>query len=254
MFGDIDLLTKLAMVKYDIMKKDPLRFFMRSIMAGAYLGVAAILSYTLGALLSHFPVASKIAVAASFGIGLVAIVYLGAELFTGNCFFTMIPIFKKELKVKDVVPMWIVSYVGNIIGISILCFLFVKGGSQSAVLSDYLKPLIETKLSVSMGELFIRAVLCNFVVCIAAYAGVKVKDETARLCLIMFMVMAFVLPGFEHCIANAGVFTLGYAQLGTTINWGALPLHMLISTLGNMVGGCLMFAGPIYYIFRAPKK
>ena len=55
-------------------------------MAGAYLGAAAILSYTLGALLQDHGVIAKIAVAATFGIGLVAIVYLGAELFTGNCF------------------------------------------------------------------------------------------------------------------------------------------------------------------------
>ena len=51
MFSDIEVLSKLGKVKYKIMKTDPLRFFARSFMAGAYLGAAAILSFSVGALL-----------------------------------------------------------------------------------------------------------------------------------------------------------------------------------------------------------
>ncbi len=113
MFKDIEVLCQLGHTKRNMAKKDPLRFFVRSFMAGAYLGVAAILSYTLGAMLQQNSVASKIAVAATFGIGLVAIVYLGAELFTGNCFVTIMPVLNKELKFREIIPMWIICYVGN---------------------------------------------------------------------------------------------------------------------------------------------
>lgn len=254
MFSDIDVLCKLGKVKYNIMKKDPVRFFVRSFMAGAYLGAAAILSYTLGALLQDNGVAAKIAVAASFGIGLVAIVYLGAELFTGNCFVTIMPVLKGELKIKDIIPMWIVCYIGNFVGIGLICFLFIKSGAQASILKPYLQGLMEAKLNFNILELFIKGVLCNFIVCIAAYSGIKIKDETARLIVIMVFVMAFVLPGFEHCVANAGIFTMGLTQLGSAIDWTMLPLHMLISTLGNIVGGSVLLAIPIYIMFRAPQK
>ena len=49
MISDVDMLCKLGKIKYQLMKTDPLRFFVRAFMAGAYLGLAAILSYTLGA-------------------------------------------------------------------------------------------------------------------------------------------------------------------------------------------------------------
>ncbi|MEG0593338.1 MAG: formate/nitrite transporter family protein [Coprobacillus sp.] len=253
MFSDIEVLSKLGNIKYEIMKKDPLRFFVRSFMAGAYLGAAAILSYTLGAILQDHSVVAKIAVAATFGIGLVAIVYLGAELFTGNCFVTMVPVLKKDLRFRDVIPMWIVCYIGNAIGIMLLCFLFVKSGAQEALLPSYLEPIMQSKLTFDVMELFIKGVLCNFIVCIAAYSGIKIKDETARLIVIMLFVMAFVLPGFEHCIANAGIFAMGVTQLGSAINWATLPLHMVVSTLGNVVGGILL-ATPIYLMFRTPKE
>ena len=254
MFSDIEVLCKLGKVKYNIMKNDPLRFFVRSFMAGAYLGAAAILSYTLGAMLSNHGVVAKIAVAATFGIGLVAIVYLGAELFTGNCFVTIMPVLKGELKIKDIVPMWLMCYLGNMVGISLICFLFIKSGAQKSVMIPYLQTVMTSKLQFNVFELFIKGILCNFIVCIAAYSGIKIKDETARLIVIMVFVMVFVLPGFEHCVANAGIFTMGLTQLGNTINWSMLPLHMLISTLGNIVGGSVLLAVPIYIMFRESQK
>lgn len=254
MFSDIEVLSKLGKVKYNIMKTDPLRFFVRSFMAGAYLGAAAILSYTLGAMLSDHGVIAKIAVAATFGIGLVAIVYLGAELFTGNCFVTIMPVLKGELKIRDIIPMWVMCYLGNMVGISLICFLFIKSGAQKSVMIPYLETVMTSKLEFNIFELFIKGILCNFIVCIAAYSGIKIKDETARLIVIMVFVMAFVLPGFEHCIANAGIFTMGLTQLGNAIDWSMLPLHMLISTLGNIVGGSILLAVPIYVMFREAKK
>lgn len=254
MTSDIELLCKLGKVKYNIMKTDPIRFFVRSFMAGAYLGAAAILSYTLGAMLQNHGVVAKIAVAATFGIGLVAIVYLGAELFTGNCFVTIMPVLNKELKIKDIIPMWIVCYLGNFVGIALICFLFVKSGAQEKVLIPYLQTLMQSKLSFDVLQLFIKGILCNFIVCIAAYAGIKIKDETARLIVIMVFVMAFVLPGFEHCVANMGIFTMGITQLGSTMDWSMVPLHMLVSTLGNIVGGSVVLAIPVYIMFRTPKE
>lgn len=254
MFSDIDVLCNLGKKKYQIMKEDPKRFFIRSFMAGAYLGVAAILSYTLGAMLQTNDIAAKIAVAATFGIGLVAIVYLGAELFTGNCFVTIMPVLKGELKVKDIIPMWCVCYLGNMVGISLLCFLFIKSGAQEPLLIPYLQDIMEAKLQFDVLDLLIKGILCNFIVCIAAYSGIKIKDETARLIVIMFFVMAFVLPGFEHCIANGGIFTMGITQLGSSVDWSMLPLHILISTIGNIIGGSVLLAIPIYMMFKPAEN
>lgn len=224
-------------------------FFTRAVLAGLYLGVAAIISYTLGALFGDNTAVSKVVVAGSFGIGLVAIIFLGAELFTGNCYVTMMPVLKGELKLRDIIPAWIVCYIGNCIGIGLICWLFIMGGSQTSILKPYLQSLIDAKLNFDFVQLIIRGILCNFIVCIAAYAGVKIKGDSARLIVIMVMVMAFVLPGFEHCIANAGIFTMGVSLLGNSIDIAMIPLHMLLSTIGNMIGGTSL-AILLYIIFR----
>ena len=236
---DYELLEKAAMTKYEISKKDPFRFFIRSIVAGLYLGLATILSYTLAVLLvEHHVIAAKIAFAGAFGIGLVIIVLLGSELFTGNGFTTMFPVYHKRLKFLDILPMWGICYLGNFVGIALICFLF---------------NVVSNKLSFDGLELFIKGILCNFIVCAAAFVGMKLKEEMAKTFIMMIIVMTFVLPGFEHSIANMGTFSMTFTALGTSISWSGVGLHMLLSTLGNIIGGSILLGLPIYLMIR-PKK
>ena len=84
---DFELLEKAGMTKYEMAKNDPFCFFMRSIVAGLYLGLATILSYTLAVLLiGHHVIASKIAFAGAFGIGLVIIQNYLQEIVLPQCF------------------------------------------------------------------------------------------------------------------------------------------------------------------------
>lgn len=204
--SDFELLKKLAIIKYNMSKDDPFRFFIRSIVAGLYLGMATILSYTLAVVLIHVsPEAAKIAFAGAFGIGLVVIVLLGSELFTGNCFTTMIPVFHGDLKFYQIIPMWVICYVGNFIGIAFLMFLFIKTGSNQEALNSYLTTVIVGKLDFDVIQLFIKGILCNFIVCVAAYEGMKLKSESAKVIVMMIVVMSLyyqdsniVLRIWEH--------------------------------------------------------
>lgn len=252
---EFETICNIAMDKYHMTKKDPFRFFIRSLLAGLYLGLATILSFTLGCLLVDVnEVVSKIAYAGSFGIGLACIVLLGAELFTGNCFTTMMPVYAKKLKFFDILPMWLLCYIGNFIGIFIICVLFIKSGAQSTLLKPYLKNMYDAKVTFDVMSLLIKGILCNFIVCVGAYAGMKCKSEGAKIFMIMVIVMTFVLAGFDHSIANMGAFSLIFCQFGTLLSWSFLPLHMLLSTLGNIIGGSVLLGLPVYLMIRQKDK
>ena len=249
--NDIELLNQVALSKVKMSKEDKTRFFMRSVMAGLYLGAAMILSYSLGALLSkNYPEFGKIAVASTFGIGLVAIVFLGAELFTGNCLTIIIPVYDGKIKFREVLPSWGICFFGNMIGMALIGFLFIKSGSMNTILLEYLKPLCDAKLTFTPLELLIKGILCNFIVCIAAYTGIKVKDDVVRMIMILFFVTAFVLPGFEHCIANMGFFAMCLTEYGLSVDLVQVVIHLFISTIGNIIGGAVFVGFPVYMIFR----
>lgn len=252
---DFHLLNEISLSKYKMCKEDPFRFFVRSIVAGLYLGLAMILSYTLAVvLLPASQIAAKIAFAGSFGIGLVIIVILGSELFTGNCFTSMFPVYHGELRFRDIIPMWVICYIGNFIGIALIAFLFIKSGVNQEIMHDYLVTTINTKLDFDIVQLIIRATLCNFIVCAGAYTGMKVVDETAKTVIMMIVVMTFVLPGFEHSIANMGTFSMAYTAIGSSIPFDQILLHMVWCTLGNAIGGSLLLGLPIYLMSRPAKE
>lgn len=173
--------------------------------------------------------------------------FLGAELFTSNCYVTLIPVLNGELKLKDILPVWSMAFVGNCLGIGIICWLFIMGGYQGDLIRPYMENMMVSDLNFDVIQLLIKAILCNFIVCVAAYAGVKIKDETARLLILMLLIMTFVLSGFEHCITNVGMFTMSVTIMGSAMDWGMLVLHMLISIIGNMIGGCCLGV-LLYYI------
>ena len=146
-----------------------------------------------------------------------------------------------------------ICYVGNFVGIVLICFLFIKSGVNHEAMNQYLASVVSNKLNFDYLELFIKGILCNFIVCAAAFVGMKLKEETAKTFIMMIIVMTFVLPGFEHSIANMGTFSMTFTALGTGISWSGVWLHMLLSTLGNIIGGSILLGLPIYLMIR-PKK
>ena len=103
---------------------------------------------------------------------------------------------------------------------------------------------IGNKLAIPAGQMFFRAVLCNFFVCLGVLCGMKLKSDAGRFLMITMCISGFVVSGFEHCIANMGSFVTAYCLIpGLSI--GAMVKSMVVVTLGNMVGGALLLAWPL---------
>lgn len=65
--------------------------------------------------------------------------------------------------------------------------------------------------------------------------------------MMFFSVFAFIIAGFEHSIANVGVFSIAYFALG------GLPMALVFKNLffvvlGNIIGGGLLLGGSLVYI------
>ena len=220
-------------------------------MAGFYLGVASILSYSLGSIFATIdPLLGKVAFAVLFGLAFILVVFLNAELFTGNCLTTILPVYTKKLKFIEILPNWIICYFGNFLGASFIGVLFVLSGSLSHQLPDFLSSVLVYKLDFDITQLIIRSILCNFIVCIASFVSYKVKSESAKVIILFIVIIAFVLPGFDHSIANMVTFAMGVTAFPTTINYLMILLNLLFSTFGNILGGSILLALPLYFIHK----
>lgn len=246
---DLEILEEAGLKKIKLSQDEPFKYFIKAIMAGFYLGIASILSYAMGSVASLIhPMLGKIAFASFFGLAFILVVFLNGELFTGNCLTTILPVYTKKIKFVSILPNWIICYFGNFIGASIIGALFILSGSLSHTLLDYLESALVFKLDFNITQLLIRAILCNFIVCIAAFVSLKIKDEAAKVIVLFVLIIAFVLPGFDHSIANMASFAMGVTAFGSTLNFTSIFMNLLISTFGNIIGGSILIAYPIYLI------
>lgn len=246
--SDISMLSGLAKKKYKNASENTGKYLGRAVVTGFYVIVAIILSYTTGAILyDKYPEVSKIMVSGTFSFALALIVFLSGELFTGNNLVMSIGAFNKEVPFKGVLQVWCLSYLGNFIGSVILAYLFVKSGASIDTIRHYIEVVVEGKLHLSVLELIIRGVLCNFIVCLGYLTGIKMKTESGKLIMMFFCVFAFIIAGFEHSVANMGVFSIGYFALGG-LPMGLVLRNLLWVTIGNIIGGGVLLAGSTLYI------
>lgn len=226
------------------LRQTPHGFFIASMLAGAYIGVAILLIFTLGAQASDD--LRKLVMGAAFGLALILVVIAGAELFTGHTMIMSLRRYAGHGTWKEVTGLLTVSWVGNLCGAAVLVGLFVMAGGGG--LLDDMHGLVMTaaagKMNADAGSLFARAVLCNWLVCLALWMSARVSSDSARCIVIAWCLLAFIACGFEHCVANMTLLLLALAgQHPDTVSVAGMAWNLGWVTLGNIVGGAVFVAG-----------
>ena len=242
-YEDVQKVSNAAKAKSNLVNTNVFKDFIRAVMAGFFIDVAMIYSNVVGNVFSKtMPEWGKFVGALVFSIAVLLISFVGGELFTGNNMVMAFGAYDKQVSWKEAGKVWGVSYLGNFVGCAILALLFVGAGASGT--ADYFAGFIGNKLSIPLGQMFFRAVLCNFFVCLGVLCGMKLKSDAGRFLMIVMCISGFVVSGFEHCIANMGIFVTAYC-LVPGLSLGAMVKSMVVVTLGNMVGGALLLAWPL---------
>src|SRR2546429_8517608 len=112
----------------------------------------------------------------------------------------------------------------------------VSGVLSKAPAKEFVLGVVAAKMAAPAMELFFRGVLCNALVCLAVWMGLRTKDETARLVLIFWCLFAFIGAGFEHSVANMTLLALGLflPHDPDLVAWTGFGRNLGIGTLGNI--------------------
>jgi len=130
-------------------------------------------------------------------------------LFTGNTFYYTYAAFRRKLRWAQVVKLWGSSYLGNVIGAAIFALLiYLTGLFRDPSVHGFLLGVVEKKMHAPWDELFLRAILCNWLVCLAFFIPMSLKGDGAKMFAMMLFVFCFFISGYEHSIANMCTFAL----------------------------------------------
>lgn len=247
----LEKLTVAAKNKVNLLNRSRLKYIVSSAFAGLYVGIGILLIFTIGGLLTsaNSPM-TKIMMGVSFAIALSLVVMTGSELFTGNNMVMTAGTLNKGTSTKDLIRVWVYSFVGNLLGSLLVAGLFVGTGlvNKGAVMEFFATTSL-AKSSLPFMDLFFRGVLCNILVCVAVMCSFRTNDDTAKLIIIFMCLFAFITSGFEHSVANMTIF--GVALFSSAIKGATLMgaiYNLFIVTLGNIAGGALVMGAGAYIL------
>ncbi|MBM3248471.1 MAG: formate/nitrite transporter family protein [Candidatus Omnitrophica bacterium] len=180
-----------------------------------------------------------------FSVGLILVLILGSELFTGNILMTIGLIYQKYSLIK-VLRNWLVVYFGNLLGGIIIAWLvfnsglLVRSGSLTSVGAVAVN-IAQNKMDLGFVEALCRGILCNMLVCLAVIMCIAAKTIMGKIMGIYFPIMTFVASGYEHSVANMYFLPAGLMAKGEFISGFFTMFNNLIPvTIGNIIGGLLI--------------
>lgn len=190
-----------------------------------------------------------------FPVGLIMVSMTGADLFTSDCTAFTLPLLEKKLNVISFLKGLFLSYVFNFIGAQIIAYTLSSdlGYFSKDPWQNYLFHYAEAKVDQDWGNVFIKGIGANWLVCLGMFMGYSAKDVSGKCLGIWIPVMVFVTLGYEHSIANM-FFIPAAIYSGAAITWSDFILQNLIpATLGNLIGGGI-FVGCVYWYLHLYKK
>ena len=243
-----------ASAKASYLRSHPLGYLVLSALAGAYVGFAVVLVFAIGApLVAAGSPFAKLVMAVSFGVALSLVVFAGAELFTGNNLVMMVGVLRKTTSTPALAAVWLASFVGNFAGAICLAWLVAQSGVLGgAPQASVLEAAAATKMDLPFGTLFVRGMLCNWLVCLAVWSSWRAGSDAGKLLMIAWCLFAFVGAGFEHSVANMTLFGVALLQPHSdAVSLEGMMRNLAPVTLGNIAGGAL-FVGGAYWLASHP--
>ena len=227
----------------------------RAFMAGAILALAAAFAVTI-----NVQTGQPLAGAILFPVGFCLLYLLGFDLLTGV--MTLVPLALIDKRpgctMGGLARNWGLVFIGNFGGAAMVAWMMaviVTFGFTEApnAVGKAIGHIGEGRTvgyaahgAAGMLTLFIRGVLCNWMVSTGVVAAIMSTSVSGKVIAMWMPIMLFFYMGFEHSIVNMFLFPAGLMLGGKFTFMDYLIWNELPTVIGNLVGG-LTFVGLTLY-------
>lgn len=227
----------------------------RAFMGGAILALAAAFAVTVSV-----QTGQPLLGAVLFPVGFVLLYLLGFDLLTGVFTLAPLPWLEKRpgVTLGGVLRNWGLVFTGNFAGAFVVAVLmaiyFTYGFSTEPSAVGHAIGEIGHGRTIGYAEhgaagmltLFVRGVLCNWMVSTGVVAAMMSDTVTGKVVGMWLPIMLFFYMGFEHSIVNMFLFPSGLLLGADFTLWDYLIWNEIPTVVGNLVGG-LSFVGLTMY-------
>ena len=161
-----------------------------------------------------------------FSTGLVSVVLLGFNLYTGRIGYVLGSVKNDNIDTA-------LSLIGNLVGCIIVGLIYSPVGN--------VVKMCETKLDKSLPRALLDGIFCGLLIFIC----VEIYKKYKKLIGIFLCIPTFILCGFEHCVADM------FYMINARIFSAQSVLFIAMVVIGNTIGGLLI---PVLTKIAAEKK
>jgi formate/nitrite transporter len=229
-------------------------------LAGAYIAFGSLLAIavTSGLDTKLWGTLPTLVFGAVFSLGLILVILAGSDLLTGNMALLPVAALAKRIRPSRIPVNWALVTVANLIGALFVAYvLAVKTGvighaggeAPGSLTYARLAGIAHTKaITESDWQIFLRAIGCNWLVCLAVWLSLSAQDIGGKILGIFFPITAFVAMGFDHVVAN--MFFLPAAMFAHVpgITWGHVVNNLVLAFIGNAIGAFVFVASAYWYL------
>src|SRR3989338_1551882 len=229
------------------------KFIFQSFMSGVCISIGGTVAIAIGYAVP-WPGINRLIFASLFPIGLLANCVFGCELFTGNTMVFSLAGLQRNVHWSACLMTMCLSWIFNWAGCVLFAWLLVD---VSDLFDPVVVPGIHEKIlalgiyknSIGFGQVLLRAIPCNFLVCMAVFMYTASEDFTSKILSVYLPVLTFIASGWEHSVANMffcslSIFSGSSADYGTFIWKNLIP-----ATIGNFIGGGLFVGAVCWYMY-----
>ena len=236
-----------------------LKFAILAFLGGTFIAFGGLLSVMVAGgmpgVAATNPGLVKFVAGALFPVGLIMVSVAGADLFTSDCTGMVLPYLQKQINMKAVLKILVLSYIFNFIGTQFIAYFmsYQTGLLDYDPWQSYLHHYSEAKVNQDFYKVLLKGIGANWLVCLGTWMGYAGKDVTSKAVGIWIPVMLFVTLGYEHSIANM-FFIPAAIYSGADILWCDFIVQNLIpATIGNIIGGMGFVGCAYWYVYMKEK-
>ncbi len=235
----------------------------RGYMAGAILGLAAGFAVTITVQTGNALVGALL-----FPVGFSLIYLLGFDLLTGV--FTLVPLAliarRPGVTWRSMLRNWGLVLVGNFAGaltvaVMIAITLTMGFATDPNAVGQRLAEIGAARTvgyeefgAAGMLTLFVRGVLCNWMVSTGVVAAMMSTSVSGKVLGMWMPIIIFFYLGFEHSVVNMFLFPIGLMLGGEFTVADYLLWNEIPTVLGNLAGGLLFVGLTLYFTHARPGR
>lgn len=248
-----DILVKQLCEGLDTYRKNRVSTFLSSLMAGLEIGFSFMLVAIVYTLFNGTIDDNYIPYLAAFlyPLGFILVVLGKSILFTEQTSLLSLPVLSRRKTVGDLMSLWGIVILGNLVGGYLIGALLVWIGPQLGVISyQGIENLSDHVNHYSRDIILVSSVLAGWLMALLSWIITSTHKATGKILIIYIVTFVIALAGLHHSIVGSIEVFAGFL-VSDKITFIDYLTFQLTSLLGNAIGGVFFVAILKYGAFLA---